>query len=49
MKQYAIAHGLRRGGFNEKFDMDPMLMDVPLDRDSIDKGLYSFFQSVSCR
>jgi hypothetical protein len=48
-KEYAIAHGLRRGGFDEKFDTDPMPTDVPLDRDSIDEGLYSFVQSASCR
>jgi hypothetical protein len=48
-KEYAIAHGVRRGGIDEKFDADPMPTDVPLDRDSIDEGLYSFVQSVSCR
>lgn len=48
-KEYAIAHGVRRGGFDEQFDADPMPTDVPLDRDSIDEGLYSFVQSVSCR
>jgi hypothetical protein len=48
-KEYVIAHGVRRGGFDEQFDADPMPMDVPLDRDSIDEGLYSFVQSVSCR
>ena len=48
-KEYAIAHGVCRGGFDEQFDMDPMPTDVPLDRDSIDEGLYSFVQCVSCR
>lgn len=48
-KEYAIAHGVRRGGFDESFDADPMPTDVPLDRDSIDEGLYSFVQSVTCR
>lgn len=48
-KEYAIAHGVRRGGFDEHYDTDPMPTDVPLDRDSIDEGLYSFVQSVTCR
>jgi hypothetical protein len=47
-KEYAIAHGVRRGGIDETFDADSMPTDMPLDRDSIDEGLYSFVQSVIC-
>ena len=48
-KQYAIDHGVLRGGFDGKHDAVTTCADVPLDREAADEGLHTFVQAVTCR
>jgi superfamily II DNA helicase RecQ len=49
-KQYAISHGLLRGAYGGG-DCDQIIAndEVPLDRDSMDEGLYTLVQTGKCR
>ena len=48
-KQYAIDHGVLRGGFDGEHDAVTDCADVPLDREAADEGLHTFVQAVTCR
>jgi hypothetical protein len=48
-KGYAIRHGVQRGSFDGFCDENLLKEDVPLDRKSLDEGLYSLAQSGMCR
>ena len=48
-KQYAIDHGILRGGFDGKHDAITSCADVPLDREAADEGLHTLVQAVTCR
>jgi hypothetical protein len=48
-KQYAINHGVLRGGFDGKHDAVTNGGDVQLDREVPDEGLHTFVQAVTCR
>ncbi|KXN82723.1 ATP-dependent DNA helicase RecQ [Leucoagaricus sp. SymC.cos] len=49
-KMYAALHGVHRGTHDGAYDNDKLdEVEVFLDRDSIDEGLYSLVQAVKCR
>jgi hypothetical protein len=51
-KEYAIKHGVLRGGFGGESDAIAQCdesEDVPLDCECADEGLYTFVQTVHCR
>lgn len=45
---YSQAHGVKRGALGGLADGVPAL-DVPIDFNAVDKGLYSFVQTSKCR
>ncbi|EFI28041.1 ATP-dependent DNA helicase RecQ [Coprinopsis cinerea okayama7 len=48
-KEYANEHGALRGRHDPSDDNKFAKKDVPLDRDSIDEGLYTLVQTGTCR
>ena len=48
-KGYAIRHGVLHGSFDGLSDENILEEDVPLDRKSLDEGLYTLVQTGLCR
>ena len=48
-KGYAIRHGVLRGSFDGLSDENVLEEHVPLDKKSLDEGLYTLVQTGLCR
>lgn len=48
-KGYAAQHGALRGAHGGQTDEVELKTEVPLDRESLDEGLYSLVQTGKCR